>query len=142
MGEVKLARGLFCKRRASIGVWGSYTPSQEVNYKLWSGPAPMLPLTRPRFHKVWHWQWYYGNGDIGNQCVHQMDIAHWGLDLDTLASRVLTRRREKRMPCRLRSGADAGEIQIQAQTMMSQSAKCSARLPKAALSRKMDASAR
>ncbi len=90
LGEVKLARGLCYKPRASIGPRGSYTPPKEVDYNLWSGPAPILPLTRPRFHYDWHWQWPYGNGDIGNQGVHQMDIARWGLGLETLASRVLT----------------------------------------------------
>ncbi len=90
LGEVKLARGLCYKPRASIGARGNYTPPPEVDYNLWSGPAPLLPLTRPRFHYDWHWQWPYGNGDMGNQGVHQMDIARWGLGLDTLASRVLT----------------------------------------------------
>ncbi len=90
LGEVKLARGLCYKPRASIGPKGNYEAPKEVDYKLWSGPAPLLPLTRPRFHYDWHWQWPYGNGDIGNQGVHQMDIARWGLGLDTLADSVLS----------------------------------------------------
>jgi predicted dehydrogenase len=90
LGEVKLARGLCYKPRASIGSKGNYTPPKEVDYNLWSGPAPVLPLTRPRFHYDWHWQWPYGNGDIGNQGVHQMDIARWGLGVDTLSNSVLT----------------------------------------------------
>ena len=44
----------------------------------------MLPLTRPKFHYDWHWQWPYGNGDLGNQGIHQMDIARWGLGVDEL----------------------------------------------------------
>ena len=51
---------------------------------------PDIAATRPKFHYDWHWQWPYGNGDIGNQGVHQMDIARWGLGLDTLADSVLT----------------------------------------------------
>ena len=90
LGEVKLARGLCYKPRASIGAKGVYQPPKEVDYGLWSGPAPILPLTRPKFHYDWHWQWPYGNGDIGNQGVHQMDIARWGLGIDRLANSVIT----------------------------------------------------
>jgi predicted dehydrogenase len=90
LGEVRLARGLCYKPRTSIGPKGNYPRPKEVDYSLWSGPAGILPLTRPRFHYDWHWQWPYGNGDIGNQGVHQMDIARWGLGLDTLADSVLS----------------------------------------------------
>ncbi|HEX3998235.1 MAG TPA: Gfo/Idh/MocA family oxidoreductase [Pirellulales bacterium] len=90
LGEVKLARGLCYKSRGSIGPRGNYQPPKEVDYSLWSGPAQLLPVTRPHFHYDWHWQWPYGNGDIGNQGVHQMDIARWGLGIDTLANSVLS----------------------------------------------------
>ncbi|MBS0202491.1 MAG: Gfo/Idh/MocA family oxidoreductase [Planctomycetes bacterium] len=80
IGEVKLARGLCYKPRGSIGPRGNYDVPASVNYDLWSGPAQMHPLTRPRFHYDWHWQWDYGNGDLGNQGIHQMDIARWGLN--------------------------------------------------------------
>ena len=46
-----------------------------------SGPAPMRPFNENRFAYNWHWFWDTGNGDIGNQGVHEMDIARWGLDL-------------------------------------------------------------
>jgi len=90
LGEVKLARGLCYKPRGSIGPKGVYKPPKDVDYSLWSGPAQILPVTRPKFHYDWHWQWPYGDGDIGNQGVHQMDIARWGLGLDTLANSVLS----------------------------------------------------
>ncbi len=83
IGEVYLARGLCFKRRASIG----HTPTKPVpagvHYDLWTGPAPVRPFTRNRFHHNWHWFWAYGNGDIGNQGVHQVDIARWGLASDS-----------------------------------------------------------
>ena len=90
IGEVKLARGLCYKRRISIGPKGQYTVPRQVDYDLWAGPARILPLSRPNFHYDWHWQREWGNGDMGNQGPHQMDIARWGLDLDRLADRVIT----------------------------------------------------
>jgi predicted dehydrogenase len=90
LGEVKLARGLCYKPRPSIGPKGIYQPPKEVDYSLWSGPAQILPVTRKHFHYDWHWQWPYGDGDMGNQGVHQMDIARWGVGIDTLADSVLT----------------------------------------------------
>ncbi len=90
IGKVKLARGLCYKRRPSIGAKGVYEAPASVDYNLWSGPAPVLPITRPRFHYDWHWQRAYGNGDMGNQGPHQLDIARWGLGMDRLADRVIT----------------------------------------------------
>jgi predicted dehydrogenase len=52
---------------------------EKVNYDMWLGPAPKRPFNRNRFHYNWHWNWDYGNGDLGNQGVHEMDIARWGL---------------------------------------------------------------
>jgi predicted dehydrogenase len=79
IGEVYMARGLCYKRRPSIG----HTPPEPVpagvHYDLWTGPAPLRPFTRNRFHYNWHWFWDYGNGDLGNQGVHQLDMARWGL---------------------------------------------------------------
>jgi predicted dehydrogenase len=78
---VYLARGLCFKWRDTIG----HTPEEQVpagvHYDLWTGPAPMKPFTRNRFHYNWHWIWDTGNGDLGNQGVHQVDVARWGLGL-------------------------------------------------------------
>ena len=89
IGTVKLARGLCYKRRKSIGPKGSYTVPAEVNYDLWCGPARQLPLTRQHFHYDWHWQREWGNGDMGNQGPHQMDIARWGLGVDRIADTAI-----------------------------------------------------
>lgn len=89
IGEVRLARGLCYRRRDSIGPKGNYQTPPEVDYSLWCGPSPMLPLTRKRLHYDWHWQREWGNGDMGNQGPHQMDIARWGLGLDRLADSVI-----------------------------------------------------
>ena len=90
IGNIKVARGLCYKRRNSIGERGEYEVPKSVDYNLWLGPAPDEPLTRPQFHYDWHWQWAYGNGDLGNQGIHQMDLARWGLGVDKLSSRVFS----------------------------------------------------
>lgn len=89
IGEVKLARALCYKRRGSIGqVGGAQEPPASCDYKLWCGPAGMHPLTRRNLHYDWHWNFATGNGDLGNQGVHQMDIARWGLGVDTLPTAI------------------------------------------------------
>jgi hypothetical protein len=61
-----------------------------VDYDLWSGPAPIEPVTRKQFHYDWHWIWDYGNGDLGNQGIHQMDLARWGMGVMELPKAVLS----------------------------------------------------
>lgn len=90
IGEIKLARGLCYKPRGSIGPKGNYDIPASVEYDIWSGPAEIKPLTRQKLHYEWHWMWDYGNGDLGNQGIHQMDIARWGLGETDLGSTVLS----------------------------------------------------
>jgi predicted dehydrogenase len=89
VGEVKLARGLCYKPRGSIGPRGNYDVPASVDYNLWLGPAPQKPLSRRRFHYDWHWQWDYGNGDLGNQGIHQMDVGRWGLGVSGIGDSVV-----------------------------------------------------
>jgi predicted dehydrogenase len=79
IGEVYMARGLCFKWRDTIGRKAEEAVPAGVDYNLWTGPAPLGAFTRNRFHYNWHWFWDYGNGDIGNQGIHEMDIARWGL---------------------------------------------------------------
>ena len=90
IGDVKIARGLCYKRRKSIGERGTYEVPASVDYNLWAGPAPMSPLTRPKLHYDWHWQWECGNGDLGNQGIHQVDVARWGLGVNELSKGVMS----------------------------------------------------
>lgn len=87
LGEVYMAKGICYKRRNTIGHTEDETVPSGVDYDLWLGPAPKRPFSRNRFHYNWHWNWDYGNGDIGNQGVHEMDMARWGLGV-TLPTRV------------------------------------------------------
>ncbi len=80
-GDVYMARGLCIKRRDTIGRATVEAVPSGVDYNLWTGPAPLKPFTKNRFHYNWHWIWDTGNGDLGNQGVHQIDAARWGLGL-------------------------------------------------------------
>lgn len=81
IGDQYMARGLCFKWRDTIGVAPVEPVPAGVNYDLWTGPAPKHPFTKNRFHYNWHWFWDYGNGDFGNQGVHQVDAARWGMGL-------------------------------------------------------------
>ena len=97
LGAIKWSRG-FCYKARFEGtngiVNGTNGPNpvpQTVDYNLWCGPAEMEPLRRKQLHYKWHWVWNTGNGDLGNQGIHEMDMARWALgDPPKLAPRVLS----------------------------------------------------
>jgi predicted dehydrogenase len=90
LGAIKWARGFCYKPRGSIGkVNGPQPIPASVDYDLWCGPADMLPLMRKNLHYDWHWVWNTGNGDIGNQGIHEMDLARWALGQPKLAPAVI-----------------------------------------------------
>ena len=79
IGKIYMAKGLCYKRRPSIGHTPDAPTPPGLNWDLFLGPAPMRPYNPKRFAYYWHWFWDTGNGDIGNQGVHEMGIARWGL---------------------------------------------------------------
>jgi predicted dehydrogenase len=81
IGETYLARGLCYKWRDTIGRAAVEPVPSGVDYDLWTGPAPVHAFTKNRFHYNWHWNWTFGNGDLGNQGIHQVDVARWGMGL-------------------------------------------------------------
>ena len=89
IGDVRLARCMSWKRRAPIGprVRGSWPSSLDED--LWFGPRPVVRPTRERFHYDWHWFSEYGNGGLGNNGVHRLDVARWGMGLTGIGNQVL-----------------------------------------------------
>ena len=88
IGRVYMSRGLVYRRRPDIGNKGISPIPAGLNYDLWCGPAPMRPFTRNLVHYNWHWHWNYGNGDVGNQGIHETDLCMWGLGVDSLPERI------------------------------------------------------
>ncbi|PYJ08775.1 MAG: dehydrogenase [Verrucomicrobia bacterium] len=91
LGKIIRARGVCYKRRPSIGkVDGPQPVPASIDYDLWCGPAPKEPLMRKHLHYDWHWVWPTGNGDLGNQGIHEMDVARWALGEPELSPRVVS----------------------------------------------------
>jgi len=80
LGKITAVRGLCNRNRDSIRrITKPVVPPKSLNYDLWLGPAADLPIMRPNVHYDWHWDWNTGNGDMGNQGPHEMDLVRWAL---------------------------------------------------------------
>jgi predicted dehydrogenase len=79
IGKLYMAKALCYKLRPSIGHTPDSPTPAGLNWDLFLGPAPMRPFNEKRFAYYWHWFWDTGNGDIGNQGVHETGIARWAL---------------------------------------------------------------
>ncbi len=91
LGKVTAVHGMCYKPRQSIGkVKGPTGIPSTIDYEMWTGPAPMKALMRGRLHYDWHWDSDTGNGDVGNQGVHQMDVARWIIGESDLPPRVIS----------------------------------------------------
>ena len=85
IGEGHIGRALFAKawesaKQGPIGRPADSQPPPGVDYDLWLGPAPKRPFNRCRFHGSWRWFFDYGCGDLGNDGVHRLDVAHWAFE--------------------------------------------------------------
>lgn len=91
LGKIEYALGTCYKPRPPIGKLDKplAIPS-SIDYDLWCGPREKRELYRPKLHYDWHWDFNTGNGDMGNQGIHQMDISRWFLGEDRLAPRVIS----------------------------------------------------
>jgi predicted dehydrogenase len=88
IGKVYMARGLVFRWRPSIGKKPDEAAPATLDYNLWQGPAQERAFSRRIVHYNWHWHWDYGNGDVGNQGIHETDLCMWGLGVNTLPSRI------------------------------------------------------
>lgn len=88
IGRVYMARGLVFRWRPDIGDKGISQTPKGLNYDLWCGPAPLKPFSENLVHYNWHWHWDYGNGDVGNQGIHETDLCMWGLGVNSLPERI------------------------------------------------------
>jgi predicted dehydrogenase len=87
-GKLLVSKGYCCKPRWSIKFKPVETPPPSLDWNIWVGPAPMQDFHRNLVHYNWHWFWDFGNGDIGNQGVHEMDVARWAIKDATLPTKV------------------------------------------------------
>lgn len=82
LGTVGMARAWIHQKRPSIGHGKPGPVPAGVDYAMWQGPAPDRPFMSNRFHYNWHWFWNWGTGECGNNGIHGVDVARWGLDVD------------------------------------------------------------
>ncbi|MHC4436599.1 MAG: Gfo/Idh/MocA family oxidoreductase [Planctomycetota bacterium] len=96
LGKIKWVRSLCYKKRYEgtngivNGTNGPNPLPESIDYNLWCGPADMEPLRRRQLHYKWHWVWNTGNGDLGNQGIHEMDLGRWALGDPKLAPGVMS----------------------------------------------------
>jgi len=82
IGRVYAARAYYASARGSIGVGKKADVPGRLDYELWQGPAPRMEYVDNRVHYNWHWSWHWGNGELGNNGVHTLDLCRWGLGVD------------------------------------------------------------
>ncbi len=82
IGRAYFAQSWYTADRPSIGIGKEGPPPEGLDFNLWQGPAPRRPYKSNILHYNWHWFWHWGNGELGNNGVHMIDLCRWGLGVD------------------------------------------------------------
>jgi predicted dehydrogenase len=88
IGDVLVAKAWNIQRRGSIGRQKPSDPPAELDYDLWTGPAPLIPYQTNRVMEGWHWWYHFGTGDMGNDGIHDLEYARWGLGVEGHPSQI------------------------------------------------------
>ena len=82
IGDVLVAKAWNSQLRRSIGKTQPSSPPPHLDFDAWLGPATPVPYRTNLLPGVWRWWYDFGCGDIGNDGVHDIDVAAWGLGVD------------------------------------------------------------
>lgn len=88
IGEIVVAKAWNSQRRGNIGHSKPAAPPEGLDFDTWLGPAPAVPYRANLLPGRWRWWYDFGTGDMGNDGVHDIDIARWGLGVETHPSRI------------------------------------------------------
>ncbi len=87
IGKTIYARTWYNNRRDSIGKGKTAEVPAWLDWEMWQGPTTKQTFKDNLVHYNWHWHWHWGNGELGNNGIHVLDLARWGLEV-TYPNRV------------------------------------------------------
>src|SRR5204862_5490320 len=82
IGRAYLAESWYLNTRPATGVGREAAVPAGLDYDMWQGPAPRRPFHTNYLPYTWHWFWHWGNGELGNNGIHMIDLCRWGLDVN------------------------------------------------------------
>ncbi|MFT7642898.1 MAG: putative dehydrogenase [Pirellulaceae bacterium] len=91
IGDIKIARAWTAEMRSVVKPVADSKAPQGVDYDRWLGPAPKHAFNAHRFHGSWRMYRDYANGEIGDDGIHDLDMAAWGLGVDSLPKQITAR---------------------------------------------------
>lgn len=91
IGDIKVAKAWTAETRSIVRPLPDGEAPARVDYDRWLGPAPRRPFNPHRFHGTWRMFKDYGNGEIGDDGIHDLDMAAWGLGVTTAPKQITAR---------------------------------------------------